>query len=331
VQNQCPVCGVKEQFTEPRMFNLMFRTFMGPVEEEAAQIYLRPETAQGIYVNFLNVLNTSRQKIPFGIAQVGKAFRNEITPGNFIFRTREFEQMEMQFFVKPGTDEEWFDYWRNQRLEWVKGLGIDAEKLRLHRHTREELAHYAYDAYDIEYRFPFGWKEFEGIHNRTDYDLKAHQRQSGKKLEYFDQAANERYIPYIIETSGGVDRLMLVVLADAYREEEVEGETRVVLGLNPELAPIKVAVFPLVKKDGMPEYATRIAEDLRAHFPLFYDDSGSIGRRYRRQDETGTPFCITVDGQTLEDGTVTVRDRDTLKQDRVASDRLSDHLAGAIG
>jgi glycyl-tRNA synthetase len=331
VQDQCPVCGVKEQFTEPRMFNLMFRTYMGPVEEEAAQIYLRPETAQGIYVNFLNVLNTSRQKVPFGIAQVGKAFRNEITPGNFIFRTREFEQMEMQFFVKPGTDAEWFDYWRNQRLEWVKGLGIDAEKLRLHRHTREELAHYAYDAYDIEYRFPFGWKEFEGIHNRTDYDLKAHQRKSGKKLEYFDQAANERYVPYIIETSGGVDRLMLVILADAYREEEVEGETRVVLGLQPELSPIKVAVFPLVKKDGMPEYAVRIADDLRAHYPLFYDDSGSIGRRYRRQDETGTPFCITVDGQTLEDGTVTVRDRDTLKQERVASDQLSDHLAGAIG
>ena len=331
IEDQCPVCGVKEQFTEPRMFNLMFRTFMGPVEDEAAQIYLRPETAQGIYVNFLNVLNASRQKIPFGIAQIGKAFRNEITPGNFIFRTREFEQMEMQFFVEPGTDQEWFDYWRNERLEWMKGLGIDAEKLRLHQHTREELAHYAYDAYDIEYSFPFGWKEFEGIHNRTDYDLSAHQKRSGKKLEYYDQAADKRYVPYIIETSGGVDRLMLVILADAYREEEVEGETRVVLGLQPELAPIRLAVFPLVKKDGMPEYARKIAEDLRPHHPLFYDEAGSIGRRYRRQDEAGTPFCITVDGQTLEDGTVTVRDRDTLEQDRVASDRLSEYLADAIG
>jgi glycyl-tRNA synthetase len=313
------------------MFNLMFKTFMGPVEEEAAQIYLRPETAQGIYVNFLNVLNASRQKIPFGIAQIGKAFRNEITPGNFIFRTREFEQMEMQFFVKPGTDTEWFDYWRNERLEWVKSLGIRAERLRLERHTREELAHYAYDAYDIQYEFPFGWQEFEGIHNRTDFDLGAHQKRSGKKLEYFDQAANERYIPYIIETSGGVDRLMLVLLADAYREEEVEGETRVVLSLQPKLAPIKVAVFPLVKKDGMPELAQKIYDDLRSRYSAFHDESGSIGRRYRRQDEAGTPFCVTVDGQTLEDDTVTVRDRDTLAQDRVAVGRLDDYLGERIG
>jgi glycyl-tRNA synthetase len=329
--DQCPICGVKHEFTEPRMFNLMFKTFMGPVEEEAAQIYLRPETAQGIYVNFLNVLNSSRQKIPFGIAQIGKAFRNEITPGNFIFRTREFEQMEMQFFVKPGTDTEWFDYWRSERLEWMKSLGIRTEKLRLEQHTREELAHYAYDAYDIQYEFPFGWQEFEGIHNRTDYDLGAHQKRSGKKLEYFDQAANEKYIPYIIETSGGVDRLMLVLLADAYREEEVEGEARVVLSLQPKLAPIKVAVFPLVKKDGMPEVSRKIYEDLRSRYPAFHDESGSIGRRYRRQDEAGTPFCVTVDGQTLEDDTVTVRDRDSLAQDRVATAKLSDYLVERIG
>jgi len=322
---------MKEQFTEPRMFNLMFRTFMGPVEEEAAQIYLRPETAQGIYINFLNVLNSSRQKIPFGIAQIGKAFRNEITPGNFIFRTREFEQMEMQFFVKPGTDKEWFDYWRGERMDWVKSLGIRPERLRLEQHTREELAHYAYDAYDIQYEFPFGWQEFEGIHNRTDFDLSAHQARSGKKLEYFEQASNERYVPYIIETSGGVDRLMLVVLADAYREEEIEGETRVVLKLQPQLAPIKAAVFPLVKKDGMPEVAQKIFDDLRGRYSVFYDASGSIGRRYRRQDEAGTPFCITIDGQTLEDDTVTVRDRDTLQQDRVATGKLVEHLAEVIG
>jgi len=331
VEDQCPSCGMKEQFTPPRMFNLMFRTFMGPVEEEAAQIYLRPETAQGIYINFLNVLNSSRQKIPFGIAQIGKAFRNEITPGNFIFRTREFEQMEMQFFVKPGTDKKWFDYWRGERLDWVKSLGIRPERLRLEQHTREELAHYAYDAYDIQYEFPFGWQEFEGIHNRTDFDLSAHQARSGKKLEYFEQASNERYIPYIIETSGGVDRLMLVILADAYREEEVEGETRVLLKLQPQLAPIKAAVFPLVKKDGMPEVAQRIFDDLRGRYPVFYDASGSIGRRYRRQDEAGTPFCITIDGQTLEDDTVTVRDRDTLQQERVATGKLVEHLAEVIG
>ncbi len=325
--DQCPVCGTKGEFTPPRMFNLMFKTFMGPVEDEAAQIYLRPETAQGIYVNFLNVLNASRQKIPFGIAQIGKAFRNEITPGNFIFRTREFEQMEMQFFVKPGTDSEWFDYWRNERMEWMKALGITPEKLRLHQHTREELAHYAYDAYDIQYEFAFGWQEFEGIHNRTDFDLSAHQKRSGKKLDYFDQAANERYTPYIIETSGGVDRLMLVLLADAYREEEVEGETRVLLSLQPQMAPIKAAVFPLVKKDGMPEVGRRIFDDLRGRYPLFYDETGSIGRRYRRQDEAGTPFCITVDGQTLEDETVTVRDRDTLAQVRVSTGKLEEYLA----
>jgi glycyl-tRNA synthetase len=320
---QCPVCGSKGTLTAPRMFNLMFKTFMGPVEEDAAIVYLRPETAQGIYVNYLNVLQASRQKIPFGIAQIGKAFRNEITPGNFIFRTREFEQMEMQFFVKPGEDERWFEEWRERRMQWHRALGIRPEKLRFHQHGPDELAHYAKDAYDIEYEFPFGWKEFEGIHNRTDFDLSRHQGHSGKKLEYLDPATNERFIPYVVETSLGADRLALVVLADAYREETVEGEARVVLALHPSLAPIKAGVFPLVKKDGMPEVAMRIADAFRARaIPVFYDDGGSIGRRYRRQDEAGTPFGITVDGQTLEDGTVTVRDRDSLAQERVASDAV---------
>jgi len=325
---QCPVCGAKHSFTEPRMFNLMFKTFMGPVEEEAAVVYLRPETAQGIYVNFQNVLTSSRQRIPFGIAQIGKAFRNEITPGNFIFRTREFEQMEMQFFVEPGTDEEWFEYWRARRMEWAESLGIRRERLRFHEHAPDELAHYAKRAYDIQYEFPFGWQEFEGIHNRTDFDLSRHQEYSGKKLEYVDPVnRDKRYVPYIIETSAGVDRTMLVVLADAYREEEVEGETRVVLSLSPRLAPIKAAVFPLVKKDGMPEMAEKIHKAFRAAgIPSFYDDAGSIGRRYRRQDEAGTPFGITVDGQSLEDGSVTVRDRDTLAQERVDAGRVVEYV-----
>jgi len=310
----------------------MFKTFMGPVEEEAAVVYLRPETAQGIYVNFQNVLVSTRQRIPFGIAQIGKAFRNEITPGNFIFRTREFEQMEMQFFVEPGTDEEWFEYWRHRRMEWVRSLGVRPEKLRFYEHRPEELAHYARRAFDIQYEFPFGWQEFEGIHNRGDFDLRRHQEYSGKKLEYVDPAdPSRRYIPYVIETSAGVDRTLLVVLADAYREEVVEGEPRVVLALSPRLAPIKVAVFPLVKKDGLPEMATRIHQAFRAAgIPSFYDDSGSIGRRYRRQDEAGTPFAITVDGQSLEDETVTVRDRDTLRQERVAAGRVLDYIRERI-
>jgi glycyl-tRNA synthetase len=325
---QCPVCGSKGTLTAPRLFNLMFKTFMGPVEEAAAQIYLRPETAQGIYVNYLNVLQSSRQRIPFGIAQVGKAFRNEITPGNFTFRTREFEQMEMQFFVKPGEDERWFEFWRGERLAWVRGLGLRAERLRLHQHTPTELAHYAKDAYDIQYEFPFGWNEFEGIHNRTDFDLSRHQQFSGKKLEYLDPATNERFIPYVVETSAGADRTALAVLCDAYHEEDVAGETRVVLRLHPALAPLKVAVLPLVNKDGMPEFARRVFDDLRKHFNAFHDDSGSIGRRYRRQDEAGTPFAVTVDGQTVaQDATVTVRDRDTLQQERVAADRLVPYLS----
>jgi len=315
---QCPVCGTRGSLTAPRLFNLMFKTFMGPVEEDAAVVYLRPETAQGIYVNYLNVLQGSRQKIPFGIAQIGKAFRNEITPGNFIFRTREFEQMEMQFFVRPGTDEEWFEFWRAERMQWHLGLGLKAERLRFHKHEQQELAHYAKAAYE----FPFGWNEFEGIHNRTDFDLTRHQQASGKKLEYFDQERQERYIPYIVETSVGADRTALALLCDAYGEEQVEGETRVVLRLKPALAPIKAAVLPLVKKDGMPEIAHRIYDELRGRFTAFYDDGGSIGRRYRRQDEAGTPFAITVDGQTTQDGTVTVRHRDTLAQDRVDAAQL---------
>lgn len=328
---QCPVCGNRGSLTAPRMFNLMFKTYIGPVEEEAAIVYLRPETAQGIYVNYLNVMQASRQKIPFGIAQIGKAFRNEITPGNFIFRTREFEQAEMQFFVRPGEDEKWLEYWREQRMAWHLSLGISRNKLRFHEHKPEELAHYAKRAFDIQYEFPFGWQEFEGIHNRTDYDLRRHQEYSGKKLEYVDGVTKERFIPYVIETSLGVDRLMLVVLVAAYDEEEVAGEKRVVLRLHPALAPIKAGIFPLVNKDGMPEIARRLYDDLRRKLPVFYDDGGSIGRRYRRQDEAGTPFGITIDGQTIKDQTVTVRDRDTLAQERVSLDRVAQYLNERLG
>ncbi|HEX6306583.1 MAG TPA: glycine--tRNA ligase [Longimicrobiales bacterium] len=318
--------------TEPRRFNLMFRTFMGPVEDSASAIYLRPETAQGSYVNFHNVLNSSRQRVPFGIAQVGKAFRNEITPGNFIFRTREFEQMEMQFFVEPGTDEEWFEYWKSRRMEWVTSLGIRAENLRFDEHGPDALAHYAKRAFDIQYRFPFGWQEFEGIHNRTDYDLSRHQEYSGRRLEYVDPVdRNKRYLPYVIETAVGVGRVMLAALVDAYHEEEVEGEQRVVMRLHPRLAPVKVAVLPLVKKDGMPELAVRIQKEFRAAgINSFYDDSGSIGKRYRRLDEAGTPFAITVDGESVSGGTVTVRDRDTLAQERVAVDGIVEFIRGRI-
>jgi glycyl-tRNA synthetase len=325
MEKGCPNCG--GELTEPRMFNLMFKTFMGPVEDEASIVYLRPETAQGIYVNFHNVREASRQKIPFGIAQIGKAFRNEITPGNFIFRTREFEQMEMQFFVKPGTDEKWFDYWKEQRISWYERLGIKKEKLRFHQHTQKELAHYAKTAFDIEYEFPFGWSEIEGIHNRTDFDLSRHQEYSGKDLRYYDQEADEKFIPYVIETSTGVDRLMLTALADAYEEEP----ERVVLRLKPQIAPIKAAIFPLVKKDGMPEIAGKIFTELKRDFKVFYDEAGSVGRRYRRQDEAGTPYCITADGQTIQDSTVTIRDRDSMEQFRIDQDKvfafLKDHIA----
>lgn len=312
---------------EPRLFNLMFKTFMGPVEEDASVVYLRPETAQGSYVNFLNVQQTSRQRVPFGIAQLGKAFRNEITPGNFIFRTREFEQAEMQFFVKPGSDDEWFDYWLDQRLAWHREIGIRSDKLRCHAHGPGELAHYAKTAIDIEYEFPFGWQELEGVHNRTDFDLGRHQEFSGKRLIYIDPGSGERFLPYVVETAMGVGRSALVALVDAYREEEVAGQQRVVLGLHPALAPIKAAVFPLMKKFGQPEIATELLGDLRrARIPAAYDQAGSIGRRYRRQDEAGTPWCVTIDGDTAEDRSVTIRDRDTLQQERVGLD----HVVGWI-
>ena len=327
---KCPRCGSR-QVTEARQFNLMFKTHMGPVEEEGSVVYLRPETAQGIYVNFQNVLTPSRQKIPFGIAQIVNAFRNEISPGNFVFRTREFEQMEMQFFVEPGTDAEWLERWKAARMDWYAELGLRKEKLRLHQHPQKELAHYAKDAYDIEYEFPFGWKELEGIHNRTDYDLSRHQEHSGKDLSYFDAASNKRFIPYIIETSAGVDRTLLTCLVDAYREEEVRGEKRVVLKLHPQIAPMKAGIFPLVRRDGLPEIAAAIARELRRHMPVFVDDTGSIGRRYRRQDEAGTPFGITVDSQTQQDGTVTVRDRDTMAQERVRDTELAQFLRARIG
>ncbi|MCI0432130.1 MAG: glycine--tRNA ligase [Gemmatimonadetes bacterium] len=329
---RCPVCGTRDAMSEPRRFNLMFRTFMGAVEDEAAIVYLRPETAQGSYVNFQNVLTSARQRIPFGIAQIGKAFRNEITPGNFIFRTREFEQMEMQFFVEPGTDDEWFEYWRERRMQWIRDLGVRAERLRFQEHGPDELAHYARRAYDIQYEFPFGWSEFEGIHNRTDYDLRRHQEYSGKKLEYVDPVDRDRrFVPYVVETAVGVGRTVLALLADAYREEQVGGESRILLSLHPRVAPVKAAVLPLVNKDGMPDVAARVHAALRsAGINSFYDDAGSIGRRYRRQDEAGTPFALTIDGQTLEDRTVTVRDRDTLAQERIGIDHVVDWVRQRI-
>ena len=325
------------QLTEPRQFNLMFRTHMGPVEDTAAVIYLRPETAQGSYVNFLNVQQGMRQKVPFGIAQIGKAFRNEITPGNFIFRTREFEQMEMQFFVEPGTDMEWFEQWKAWRMAWHQSLGLAPARLTYHQHAGHELAHYARAAFDIEFDFggTLGVQEIEGIHNRGDFDLGKHQEFSGKRLEYVDQAANKRYLPYVIETACGPNRTLLALLVNGYREEKVEGEEegRVVLGLHPALAPIKAAVFPLIKKEGQPEMAEKLAADLRSRFRVDCDVSGSIGKRYRRQDEVGTPFCVTVDHESTADGTVTVRDRDTLVQERMDATKvgawIAERVAGA--
>lgn len=322
-------CFEEGKFTEARQFNLMFKTFIGPLEDTSAVVYLRPETAQGIYVNFLNVKEASRQKLPFGIAQVGKAFRNEINTKNFLFRTREFEQMEMQFFINPKDDAKWFEYWKEQRINWFVKYGMKREKMKIYEH--EKLAHYAKAAVDIEYEFPFGWGEIEGIHNRTDFDLKRHNEFSGKKLEYFEDSTKERYIPYVIETSAGASRSFFAFLVDAYDEEEVvkensdgtkSSETRVVMHLHPELAPIKAAIFPLVNRDGMPEISEKITEDLRKHFKVFYDDSGAVGRRYRRQDECGTPYCITVDSETLQNGSVTIRERDSMKQERLNKDNL---------
>jgi glycyl-tRNA synthetase len=311
----CPISGTKN-WTEVRQFNLMFSTELGSTADDASKIYLRPETCQGIFVNFLNVQKTGRMKVPFGIAQTGKAFRNEIIARQFIFRMREFEQMEMQFFVRPGTEMEWYEYWKEQRMNWHKKLGIPSEKYRVHDHIK--LAHYANAACDIEYDFPMGFKELEGIHSRTDFDLKNHEMMSGKKLQYFDPELNKNYIPYVIETSIGLDRMFLAVLAHAYTEEVLDdGSQRVVLNLHPALAPIKCAVLPLLKKDGLPEKSREIVNELKHDFNLQYDEKDAIGKRYRRQDAIGTPFAITVDHQTLEDNTVTLRHRDTMQQDRV--------------
>ncbi len=325
-QLNCPQCGNLGTFTPARQFNLMFKTFVGPVEDSGAVVYLRPETAQGIFVNFLNVLNSSRQKLPFGIAQIGKAFRNEINTKNFLFRTREFEQMEMQFFVKPENDKEFYDYWKAERMQWFKSLGMTESKLRYHDHPQEKLAHYAKEATDIEYEFPFGWGEIEGIHNRTDFDLGRHQEYSKKSQLYFDEESKEKFLPFIIETSAGASRSFMAFLIDAYYEEEVNGELRSVMRFHPKLAPIKAAILPLVNKDGMPEVAEKIEQELRPFMKVFYDDKAAIGRRYRRQDEIGTPFCITVDTQTMEDQTVTVRHRDTMQQERISIPELRNYL-----
>ena len=324
----CPNCG-KEALTPARQFNLMFKTHMGPIEDEGTIVFMRPETAQGIFVNFTNVQTAMRRKVPFGIAQIGKAFRNEITPGNFIFRTREFEQMEMQYFVKPGTDDEWFEYWRAQRIEYYKDLGLNVEKLRWHEHGKDELAHYARAAYDIEYEFPFGWQELEGVHNRTDFDLKAHNQMTGKEtLSFFDEQTKERFVPFVIETSAGCDRTLLTCLVDAYDEEGEGKDERVVLRLNPKIAPIKTGIFPLVKKEGMVEAAKDIHNSLKkAGIKSFYDEGGSIGRRYRRQDEAGTPLGITADGDTLDNGTVTIRERDSMQQHLVPIPKVVDWVA----
>jgi glycyl-tRNA synthetase len=306
----------------------MFKTFMGPVEDSASVVFLRPETAQGIYVNYLNVLQSSRQRIPFGIAQIGKAFRNEITPGNFIFRTREFEQMEMQFFVKPGEEQKWYEYWKEKRMRWHQALGLGAENYRYHDHLN--LAHYAKAACDIQFNFPMGFRELEGIHSRSDFDLKSHEKYSGKKLQYFDTEDNQSYVPFVVETSVGLDRMFLSVLSNSYREEKLEdGSDRVVLRIPAPLAPNKVGILPLVKKDGLPEKAAEIMNELKYDLRCFYEEKDAIGKRYRRQDAIGTPYCITIDHQTLQDNTVTIRDRDTMKQERVQVGELRAKLVDA--
>ncbi len=315
-----PVSGSKN-WTDVRQFNLMFETQLGSVAEGASKIYLRPETAQGIFVNYLNVQKTGRMKIPFGIAQIGKAFRNEIVARQFIFRMREFEQMEMQFFVKPGSEMEWFEHWKNLRMKWHKSMGLPEEKYRFHEH--DKLAHYANAAFDIEFEFPFGFKELEGIHSRTDFDLSQHQKFSGKKIQYYDPESGESFVPYVVETSIGLDRTFLTLLSAGYKEEEVNGETRVVMQIPPALAPIKLAVLPLVKKDGLPEKAREIIDELKFDFACHYEEKDSIGRRYRRQDAIGTPYCITIDHQTIKDNTVTIRDRDTMEQERVQISELA--------
>jgi glycyl-tRNA synthetase len=319
------------ELTAPRSFNLMFKTHVGPVEDSGAVAYLRPETAQGIFLNFLNVLNSARMKPPFGIAQIGKSFRNEITPGNFVFRTREFEQAEMEYFVPPPENDRWYQYWRKERFDWYTTLGIRPEKLRLRDHDADELSHYSTATADVEYEYPFGWGELEGIACRTDFDLKRHSEASGVELAYFDPQTKEHYVPYVIEPAGGIDRMALTFLIDAFEEEPLEKESRTVLHLHPEIAPITVAVFPLVKKEGMPEKAEEIVAELRrARLSTFYDEKGAIGRRYRRQDEAGTPYCVTVDGDTLAEDVVTVRERDSMEQARVAIGDLRAWLEQAI-
>src|SRR5687767_8313055 len=322
----CPNCGNKGTFTEPKMFNGLMKTYLGATEDEGGLHYLRPETAQGIFVNYRNVETTARMKPPFGIAQIGKSFRNEITPGNFIFRTLEFEQMEMEFFVPPAEAEQWHEHWMQQRMAWYVALGVDPDKLRLRPHEADELSHYSSATSDIEYLFPIGWSELEGIANRGDFDLRQHAEHSGQKLEYVDTATGERYVPHVVEPAAGVGRTVLALLCDAYDEDEIGGERRTVLRLQPSMAPVKVAVLPLVNKAGMPELARSVYEDLRGRLPAEYDAGGSIGKRYRRQDEIGTPFGVTVDGQSTEDSTVTLRDRDTLEQERVPIAELGDEL-----
>ena len=326
---KCPQCGSKN-LSEQRNFNLMFKTHMGPVDDQGSVVYLRPETAQGHFVNFSNCQASTRYKIPFGIAAIGKSFRNEITPGNFIFRTREFEQMEMQFFVKPGTDEKWFDDWKDLRWSFYLKYGMNKDNLRFHPHGAGELAHYAKAAFDVQYLFPMGWSELEGIHNRSNFDLTQHMKFSGKSLEYFDEAAKEKFIPFVIETAVGCDRLVLAFMCDAYREEvtmeDGKEDIRVVMGFHPELSPYKVCVLPLSKKDELAGPADKIRDQLAEDFDTQYDESGSIGKRYRRQDEIGTPYCVTVDFETLNDQAVTVRHRDTMKQDRVAISQLNEYI-----
>jgi glycyl-tRNA synthetase len=337
-ESQCPRKPSKKpgehhecQLTEARKFNLMFKTFVGPVEDSATQVYLRPETAQGIFVNFRNVVDSSRIKVPFGIAQVGKSFRNEITPRQFIFRSREFEQMEIEFFCHPSTSVEWYQRWRDERFRWYQTLGLAGKNLRLREHEKDELSHYSQGTSDVEYLFPWGWGELEGIAHRGDYDLRQHMQFSGKDLSYFDDETKERFVPHVIEPSAGATRSLLAFLCEAYTEDQApnekgEPESRTVLKFHPRLAPVKAAVFPLVKKDGMPERAMAIHKDLQRHFNVFYDEKAAVGRRYRRQDEAGTPFCITVDGQTAQDQTVTVRERDSMRQERIGTDKLVPYL-----
>ncbi|NVI91654.1 glycine--tRNA ligase [Actinomadura sp. BRA 177] len=334
----CPNCGVKGSFTEPKMFNGLLKTYLGPVEDESGLAYLRPETAQGIFINYLNVQQSARRKVPFGIGQIGKSFRNEITPGNFIFRTREFEQMEMEFFVKPGSDEEWHQYWIDERMQWYVDLGIRKENLRLYEHPQEKLSHYSKRTVDVEYKFDFvgsEWGELEGIANRTDYDLTTHSKASGADLSFFDQESGERFVPYVVEPAAGVDRCTLTFMIDAYAEDEAPNakgklEKRTVMRLDRRLAPVKVAVLPLSRNADLSPKARDLAARLRRNWNVDFDDAGAIGRRYRRQDEIGTPFCVTVDFDTLEDDAVTVRERDTMSQERIAISQVESFLAAQL-